>query len=182
MLIVTESSLTSMLAEAEKEPFELTDEKLLFTAQAIERLKDGQTITFEEAIALDSFLKFLDATVTPHQYTHQSIEQKVIEGWISELGLDREFPDYDWDEVLYDQALNPAFISVAMDKRNLPKMKEPPLPTPEQNKLAGRYMAAIGSLSGIFPFGAYSPHEVADRFYQFSQIWEQGEYIAQLPK
>ncbi len=171
-----------MIERAEKNASDLTDDKLLQAAQAIMRLKDGELPTREDVIVLDTLYRFLKGTVAPHQYIHPSIDQAVVEDWIAELGLDREFPGYDWQELLDDRALFPTFVSAAMDMQHIPSMEEPALPTPEQNKLAGRYMSALASLSGIFPFGTLTPHEVADRFYRFSQVWEQGDCIALLPE
>lgn len=180
LMLTTQGVGQEVVARGENNPLTFTDEVLLSAARSIEKLKDGLLVTSDEAVVLGNFFDFLSASVAWHQYSYVAIDDSVVQSWIQELGLDKEFPGDDPQEIVDDKALCPAFQRIANDKNGStpPSDSGEVIPSPAQNKLAGRFMAAVATIAGVYPFGSLTPHEVVDKFYQLSQVWKYGDYIA----
>lgn len=133
--------------------YNLTKEKIHEATWYLSRMKRGESLSEDEACSLYEFWDFLRLTVADHQYEYDSLSKKVVDRWISELGMREQYPErWDYWDVL-DCAMYESFQKLHSN-RMYPDSKinigENERSTPEQlNKLAGRYISAMALIAKI---------------------------------
>ncbi len=154
----------------ERNVFDLRSEKLHTIKESISRLKSGKKLRISEALLMDKFKDFLQATVADQQYKYRETSNAIMEKKLQELGLRKQYPTDSWWEIVTDYAMYPAFQCVRFrhQRIGMPKKKA----TAAQKKLAGWYVEQLACIAGIFGENGkkkLSPLEIVDKFYKSSQ-------------
>ncbi len=130
---------------------------------SLEALGRGETLTDDACVQMADFERFLEGTVAWHQYHYPEIESR-MKSSIEELGLNAVFPDDSGvHETVTDHAMYPAFQNAAHVIR-YPKLDRHDPPTPEQNKLAARFVTELASVTGVLDPDATDPTDIVTKF------------------
>ncbi len=132
------------------------------------KLESGKSLTIAEACAVNKFEGFLKGTVADHQYAYEETSDQVLEGWVTELGLRKRFPDYEPRDIVTDRGIYPAF----QDKAHRARFKHHELgqrPTASQNKIAARYLRALAAIANVFGPGRTMPDEIVNKFVKIAR-------------
>lgn len=145
-------------------------------------LKAGRSITDEEACQLYKFREFLRGTVAPQQFEYSLINEEGMDKWIDELGLRKLYDeDYDWQDILDNCESRAYFNAWARTHYSWYEDDDETIPTtPEQLKLAGRYLSAMCNIAQIGGPGKVSPKDIVRRFigkYRFRHSPEQAAIV-----
>jgi hypothetical protein len=136
----------------------------------IAELKQGTTLTDEQACELHEFVKFLDATVGFLDNDYDLVNQQVIEKWIDELELRKLYPNsHDWEDILDDCKSTVYYNAWSKKHERYFLVEETGKATPEQNKLMGFYLSAVCTIANISSPGKNTPAEIVERFVRDSQ-------------
>ncbi len=129
-------------------------------------LKSGRGLNDNQACVLYEFYEFLRVAVPFPEQSFPELNPEMIQQWISDLNIRRLYSDqYDWQDIL-DNVRCVAFYD-AWSKRQYKHYRnlETVRATPEQNKLAGRYLSALCVVTNIAGTGKSSPVEIVEKFY-----------------
>lgn len=133
----------------------------------IEQLKQGITLTDEQAIELYEFTQFLDATVADHQYTHPGMEDETCEKWIDEFGIRGNYnPDWTWEDSIWESICSRVYYN-AWSKKHYDFCQDESTgqASREENIIAGRYLSAMCSVAGLD--GIRPPEAIVLKFLNF---------------
>lgn len=161
---------TAPESEADENTYDVRREAIHRLVHQLSRLKKGESLVSKKACELGNFYDFLHATVAPHQYNYRQTKKAVVKDWVDELCLRDQNPEWsewtDW-EILTDGTLYPVFQDAQL-KRKFGRVhqRERKRPTPEQNKIVGRYISRLAMIANIAGPGKSTPTEVIEKFYK----------------
>lgn len=155
-----------------KETIDLRRETIHEFTRCLAKLKVGENLNESEACEMYRYERFFKATIATHQYKYPELDAQ-IRAWADELGLSRCFPNDDEWELISDHGMFPVFQDLTHHVQDkMERWSEPP--SPEQNKLVGRYLSQLALMANIAGPGRDSPAQIVDKFYSISQTRKRG--------
>jgi len=150
-----------------KNTIDLRPESINEFTRCLAKLKVGESLSESEACEMYRYERFFKGTIATHQYDYPELDAQ-IRAWAEELNLNKKFPDDDEWKLITDHGMFPVFQDLAhhvWDKMD--RFADPP--TPEQNKIVGRYLSKLALMAKIAGPDKDAPAEIVDKFYAISQ-------------
>lgn len=161
--------------EARKHVYDMRRTAIHNATRYISLLKLGKTLRVSEMAELGNFVKFLEATVAPHQWLshYPEIADTVIEGWVKELGLYDMFPGVVADEILHDKALYSAVYEAPLRRSHrsvFSRISPRRRPRVAEKKLAGRYLSQLALIANVAGPDKTPPEEIVNKYYDLLRV------------
>lgn len=155
-------------ARTTKDVYRMTKDERHRGTYLLAKMKRGEPLTDDEACEVYEFWRFLRATVADHQHDYKGTSQKVVDGWIAELGMRDQFPEnWDYWDIL-DHASWESFQKTHHFRAypDAPRLDDGTTrSTPEQcAKLVGRYVSVLAMIARIAGPKKRTPVEIVNAF------------------